>query len=306
MNTRLIAIIIGLITPFLGHTQTYYSQYFDGADTSSLNSLIINIDTSSSNVWQIGTPSKTIFNSAATAPNAIVTDTINPYPINNVSSFSFGVDPQWFGWGILAFQWKQKLDIDNTGDIGMIEFSIDTGNTWQNAFNNPYVYNLYGFDPSNQGLSANGDIGFSGTDTNWRDIWLCLDASWLSFNDSLIFRFSLKSDSINNNKEGWIIDNLSHHLTLIHTLNEIKQKDYLKVYPTITNGKIDINARKSDQFHIIKNMQLINIQGEIVEEFGISPTKFSININHHPTGVYFLKVTTNFQTETFKIILQHE
>ena len=190
MKEKIIIGLISLVIPFLVQGQTY-SQYFDGADTSAFNSLLINIDTSSSNIWQIGQPQKIIFDTAATFPNAIVTDTSNYYPTNNTSSFSFGVDPQWFGWGILALQWKQKLDMDIDYDGGIIEFSSDTGNTWKNVFNNPYVYNFYGFDTANQDTLISGDYAFSGTDSTWKDIWLCFDLSWLSFSDSLMFRYTL-------------------------------------------------------------------------------------------------------------------
>ena len=61
-------------------TAQFYTQYFDGADTTVWNSILIDIDHDSSNVWQIGTPQKNIFDSAATQPNAIVTDTINLLP----------------------------------------------------------------------------------------------------------------------------------------------------------------------------------------------------------------------------------
>ncbi|MGI8893309.1 MAG: hypothetical protein ACR2GN_07585 [Bacteroidia bacterium] len=112
-----------------------WQQYFDGADTIydpnvSPSSIYIEIDTNSSNIWQIGAPQKNIFDSAATAPNVIVTDTINYYPVNNSSSFQFSIVP-WVPWGILAIQWKQKLDFDAGLDGGIIEFSVDSGTTWQ-------------------------------------------------------------------------------------------------------------------------------------------------------------------------------
>jgi hypothetical protein len=90
--------------------QPFY-QYFDGADTSLSNSIFIQLDTSSANIWQIGRPQKSLFDSAATFPNALVTDTLNYYPDSNVSRFTFKVVP-WFSWGVLALQWKQKLDMD--------------------------------------------------------------------------------------------------------------------------------------------------------------------------------------------------
>ena len=126
-------------------TAQFHTQYFDGADTSLYNAILIDIDSDSSNVWQIGIPQKIIFDSAATLPNAIVTDTINFYPSSDTSRFIAKVYLNGNNWGIFALQWKQKLDLDTAFDGGIIEYSTDTGNTWVNVFNNPNVYNFYGF-----------------------------------------------------------------------------------------------------------------------------------------------------------------
>lgn len=302
MKTKTITIIVGLLFPFLGVSQSF-QQYFDGADTSVNNSVLIQIDTAASNIWQIGPPQKSIFDSAFSFPNVIVTDTLHFYPTNNSSSFKFTIIP-WEYWGVLAIQWMQKLDIDTVEDGGIIEFSVDAGETWDNVFDNPYVYNFYGYDTINVDTLSNGQIAFVGTDSSWKDLWLCYDMTWLNYNDSIMVRYTLLSDSIENNNEGWMIDNIMVHLTLIHTVNEVEQKEYLKIQPNPTSGKIDILARKIEGVHIIEKMELVNMEGKVVQEFGISPTKFSINIGHHPDGVYFLKIQTNIQTETFQIILQ--
>src|ERR1700756_1811269 len=111
--------------------QYYFTQYFDGANTSPSNSIIINLDTASGNIWQVGKPQKTIFHAAATVPNALVTDTINYYPIKNTSVFTFSfncIAP----YAVMALQWMQKLDMDpHHHDGGIVEFSTDSGTTWQ-------------------------------------------------------------------------------------------------------------------------------------------------------------------------------
>ncbi|MCD4730592.1 MAG: T9SS type A sorting domain-containing protein [Bacteroidales bacterium] len=303
MKTKFIAVLIGLFVPFFGFNQTY-SQYFDGADTSAFNSIFVQVDTSALNVWQIGPPQKIIFDSAVTFPNVIMTDTINFYPVNNTSGFQFTIIP-WVTWGILAIQWMQKLDMDSGADGGVIEFSVDGGNSWENVFNNPYVYNFYGYDSTNVDTLPSGQIAFTGTDSTWKDLWLCYDMTWLSLNDSIMVRHTFISDSVDNSKEGWMIDNLLVHVTIIHTVNEVEQEEYLKIQPNPTTGKIDIIARKIDGFHIIEKMELIDMEGKVVQEFGISPTKFFIDIGHHQDGIYFLKIKTNLQIETFKVVLQH-
>ncbi len=303
MNIKNLLFIFFLLCPFLGQSQ-YLSQYFDGADTLEWNSVFIEIDTSSSNVWQIGMPSKTLFSSALSIPNAILTDTLNFYPLNNNSSFSFYLPTEDFGWGILAIQWMQKIDLESGMDGGIIEFSNDSGMSWANAFNNPFVYSFYGFDEANADTLVSGDLAFSGTDTIWRDIWLCFDVSWLNWGDNLSIRYRLQSDSVESNSEGWMIDNMMVHPTFVHTMNEVDQAEYMTINPNPTTGKIEINTRKNADYHIIESIQLINSNGESVKEYGVSPTKFTIDIGDQANGVYILKVKTNLQYEFFKVILQ--
>ena len=287
-------------------TAQYYYQYFDGADTSVWNSVRITVDPDSSNVWQIGPPQKIIFSSASTQPNVIVTDTINYYPVNDTSRFIAKVWLNFGNWGIFALQWKQKLDMDTAFDGGIIEYSTDTGNTWVNVFNNPYVYNFYGYDTTNVDTLSGGEYAFSGTDSTWRDIWLCFDLSWLQQyapSDTVLFRFTLLSDSVNNNKEGWMIDNMIAHITFIHTVKDINQTDYLNIYPNPTNGVVNIAAEKMMGFHIIEHMELINSQGMVVEQWKNLPTKFWFETGKYAAGLYMLRVKTNLQTETLPIVI---
>lgn len=288
---------------FNGFSQ-FFTQYFDGADTTAASAVFIELDTAAGNIWQIGHPHKTLFDSAATVPNALVTDTLNTYPVNNISKASFTINPGPFFPGILAIQWKQKIDMDHHKDGGIVEFSADSGTTWNNAFNNPYVYNFYGYDLKNVDTLQSGAVAFSGTDSTWRDIWLCYDHSWLTQTGGLMVRFTFISDSINNNKEGWLIDNLSVHPTFVHTISEVKQEEYLVASPNPTTGKIQLQAQKLNQFHLFEKMELYNAEGRLVQHFGPSPTKFDIDISAHPNGIYYLKVYSNVQTETLRVVLQ--
>jgi len=284
----------------------FYTQYFDGADTSIWNSIRIDIDTSSQNVWQIGTPQKTIFDSSATQPYAIVTDTINFYPTNDTSRFIAKVYMNFGVQGIFALQWKQKLDLDQGFDGGIIEYSTDTGDTWVNVFNNPFVYNFYGFQPSNMDTLVGGEYSFSGTDSTWRDIWLCLDMSWVQqFQpiDTLLFRFTMLSDSVNNNREGWIIDNMLAHITIIHTVKEIEQENYWNVFPNPTNNIVNIQAQKIMDFHIVEVMELVDPLGRLVDKWTNIPTKFWFDTNKYNEGLYFLKIKTNLKSETFSLVI---
>lgn len=304
----LILIMIGLSTSSFSQQ---FRQYFDGADTvynqgSSNTSLRIYFDTDTSNIWQVGQPQKRLFDTAATSPNALMTDTINFYPANNRSSFELKILP-WTNWGVFALQWKQKLDMDMALDGGIIEYSVDSGNTWINVFNNPYVYNYYGFSPSNVDTLPTGDVAFTGTDTTWKDIWLCFSMPWISqFNDTIRFKFTFQSDSVDNDREGWMIDNLVARLTMLHTVsNDIKIQKYVTTYPNPASDIIHIETQKLQEYHIIEQMTLINSIGQVVEKWNNIPTKFYIDVSKYPNGNYYLKVKTNIKSEVVPIIIKH-
>lgn len=282
-------------------------QYFDGADTNMLHSLYVHIDTTGGNTWQIGKPDKLYFALAATVPNVIVTDTLHPHPINDTSSFTVGISKDVIDeayWGILAIRWYQKLDLVPKHGWGMVEFSIDTGNTWQNAFDNPYVYNFYGFNASNVDTIHSSKRAFTGTDINWRDIWFCFSSSYLSLTDSMIIRYTFISDSVDSAKSGWMIDNFLVNITYAHTLVKTPHNnDKIMVYPTITSNIVNIEAPKVAEFHIIEDLQLINVEGKVVQQHKMCPTKFYIDVSGHPSGMYYLKVKTNLYSGTYPVYI---
>ena len=94
----------------------------------------IKIDTSTSNIWQIGTPDKTIinYNGASFSNKGIVTDTSAPYPINVYSSFIFTIPVQFIGDDIINsiikcgcdftfMNFRGKYDTDTLSDGGTIQ-----------------------------------------------------------------------------------------------------------------------------------------------------------------------------------------
>ena len=301
-----IILLLVLLTVFNFREMTgqYLYQYFDGADTG-VTAIEYYLDTNNqANTWQVGPPQKPLFDSAVTYPNAIITDTLSYVPGNDTSSFIIKVPYIWVPAGILALQWMQKIDLDSIGDGAMVEFSTDHGQTWENAFFNPYVYSFYGFSWSNVDTLSDGEIALTGLDTNWRNIWLCFDLSWMSSTDTALFRYTLVTDSVDAQNEGWMIDNIMASPTFIHTVSESQAEKYMEVSPNPTTGRIDIATSKVNQYHLIEKMELIDSESRVVQVWQRIPTKFFIDIGHHPAGMYYLKIQTNLRTETFKVILE--
>lgn len=183
------------------NAQSIWWLNFD--DTQTNNERII-IDTTGGNSWQIGSPGKSNFTAAQSAPNVIVTDTLNPYPSNDTSSFiiKHAADLGWQTMypGISIEGWY-SVDSDSLNDFGFIEFSHDYGSTW---------YNLD--SAGNYGCCfAGADIlpTFTGSSNGWQYFKYCICTPVTVNNgDTIYYRFTFISDSVNTNKDGLMFDDL--------------------------------------------------------------------------------------------------
>lgn len=304
MKKILLGIGLSFFTFLSSFGQGPFYQYFDGADTLDWSSVDVQIIPSMGNIWQIGKPQKIIFDSAATAPNVLVTDTINNYPVANTSSVIFNV-PTWTTHGILALQWKQKLDMENKKDGGLVEFSMDEGLSWQSAFNNPHVYNFFGFPSPDFDTLVTGEYAFSGTDSLWQDVWLCYDMSWSSFFvDTIKVKFTFLSDATPETREGWMIDNVNVHITLFHPVKEAANSEMISVFPNPAKTRINIELHEFGDPNAIESMQLINSQGKVVKEWGRTPIRYWIDVSPFANGMYLLKVNSTLKSGTFPVLIQ--
>ena len=82
---KLITILAVLMLTNTTFAQWEYFIDFDSPNSQN-NHIIIDTISNPDNIWQIGVPSKTIFDSAYSLTHAIVTDTLNAYPVNDTSS----------------------------------------------------------------------------------------------------------------------------------------------------------------------------------------------------------------------------
>lgn len=303
MRLSLLALAAWVIAASPLCAQTY-EQYFDG--TSGNPELVVQLDTSQSNIWQIGPPQKFKFYAPFSAPNVLVTDTLLPYPTNVHSAFHYSVSHEW-SWSIAAIRWMQKLDMMPEHAFGKIEFSVDSIN-WINGFDSPYVYNFYGFEEENRVTMPDGQLAFGGRDTTWKEIWFCFDGTWLDYQDTLLMRYTFISDSIvpppsQSGYDGWMIDNLIASPTSIHTVGETVQESYLAVSPNPATDRLYIQLQKINGLHYIESIQLFGGSGRIVQEHGMCPNKFYLDISSVPPGMYTLHVKSNLRTETQHVLI---
>lgn len=300
MKKTLLALFIGLASFVQAQ---YYTQYFDGADTIISQSVFVNIDTTASGIWQIGPPQKIIFESASTVPNVLITDTVNTYPDSLNSSAWFMLPEYTIYAGALAIQWNQKLDLDTNMDGGLIEFSSDSGLTWENAFYSANVYNFYGWGTSNEGALPSGDPCFTGTDTTWKNIWLCFSYDYLQDIDNLSIRFRMVSDSVETNQEGWMIDNLMVQETWFHPVAEQSKPSNFKVYPTITERSITIQLTNTSPDFIIKQISILSLNGQFIRSIDTPSGQEEIDLSDLAPGRYLIMIESSGTKELHEIVI---
>lgn len=240
------------------------------------------IDTTQpNNLWQIGIPSKTIFNSAYSAPLALVTDTLNAYPIGNMSFFEFVVYTDDY----TEISFWHRFNTDSLADGGVIEVSTDGSSTWMNIIDalqmEPWRFtSLNNFYSSSNTIASNGNKpGFTGN-SEW--IKSTIVGRGLLF---VRFRFTFTSDSTNTNKDGWMLDGFD--FTCIGTgINEIGLNSPIRISPNPTSNFISINTDNS------LRIELVAIK-DFVGKTVLTTDKTSIDLSSFAPGLYFIEIRTD-------------
>src|SRR5665648_544964 len=97
---------------FTSFGQLEWSINFE--DPSVFNKIFIDTISNPNNIWQIGEPSKLLFNSAFSPTHAIITDSLDPYTINDTSSFiiTHYRTEGWLANILLLLDFYFKMDSD--------------------------------------------------------------------------------------------------------------------------------------------------------------------------------------------------
>lgn len=267
-----------------------YSHYVDFGNTNDSSNKYFIIDSSqTNNIWQIGKSYKSSFDSS----HVIATDTVNPYPINNVSSFKVGVitcggieknsNPYWF----TKVNFHFNFDTDEQKDGLVIETSNNSTNNWRNILldSNIYIYRswnsfIYNLDDT---LSSCNKPGYSGkryhesleVEVNPPNR-LALDTTW--------FRFTFYSDSIQTNKAGFSLNYFIIN-PVFEGINAKFSKQELEINPNPSNGIIEIKNLPQQKY---SDLEIYSIHGKLLQKFTLLENG-QIDISSFESGIYLLK-----------------
>lgn len=302
----LFAISLALILSVYGFGQSAFIDFSSSSD-------LIAIDTSNpNNIWQIGRPQKSFLNSAYTIDNAIITDTVNSYPVNDTSSFIMKVPEDLLALystgtsgGNIVVSFYTKYQTDSLNDFGRIEFSSDSGTTWHimdvDYRDTSFLHWHQGWNTFTDGFSGwsfNDKSLYTGQSDGWEyqeiDLFVCSvlhpkredsTATIIGcYPKSLWLKFVFVSDSVSDNLDGWAIDNFSAYGVQYAGLTDAKNSE-LKVAPNPFSSQLMFSFVGNEQTAII----LYDFLGQKVmqQEFTNSTT---INTAQIPDGVYFYEL----------------
>lgn len=264
---------------------------------------LIYIDTAQTdNIWQIGTPSKTIFNEAYSVPFAILTDSANNYPLNNTSSFEVKIySPPQSVWGTGVLSFKHKYDFEPNKDGGYIEVKYDADTIWTNIISDQDPYEEgFGFVSSNNFYSLTDTIvgnipAFTGTSNTWVEsqfYWMWMIGVKGYEHDSITIRFTIQSDENETNQEGWMIDNIRLELISPSSVSSFSSsRKMATVYPNPVVGVSNLEI--FDKLDNTSELLIFNSLGVQLLRTQIYTNKTLIKNADYLPGVYFYQVRKN-------------
>lgn len=272
---------------FLCLYQFGYSQP-QSNNFETINNLEVIIDPANDSLWQIGEPAKNFFDKAWSVPNAIVTDSLNSYPIGQSRWFELELNQNTtWSWPYIQIEWFYKADMEEGVDGGIIETSYDDGQSWKNIFSDPdFRPTLVG--DYNIDTLFNGQIGITGTtDWSWMAIcWGTYEGELPDYPNNIKIRYTFVSDSTDTQQEGWMLDNFLSIVEIIGSTSDETPESFL-IYPNPTTDDLYFDLSELNQNEA--SLYIYNDKGLLVgrEEFnGLSVETSFISTAHLPSGKY--------------------
>lgn len=190
---------------------------------------------------------------------------------------------------------KMAHDIEENWDILYLQYTTDNGAHWYRL--GEMASNWYNSDrtPETTGEDCTNCVGgqWTGTNTTLTEYSYSLN-SFSGYPNNVIFRFVFHSDG-SVTGAGVVVDDFLISGTNLATTNFELEK--LAIYPNPSNGIFNISAGNIS----IDSMDLYDITGKKID-FKTNKEQTVIDLNAVSDGVYFVKITSNNQSTTKKII----
>jgi len=300
---RVRILFLWILFPFFGNSQSNDFFTFD----SNINPLIYRDTISNSNcIWQIGQPQKTVFNTAYSTQNSIITDTVNYYPINDTSSFiykhevSVGFLNINSVYPIVELYGYYNVNSDSLNDYGKIEFSPDNGLSWVLISDDTLTL----LNSSNPWPYIENNPVLTGNSNGWKYFKITLsgyDQHVFNTGDTIQYKFTFISDGNSENMDGLMFDNLNF-------IDDGGGGIVNKVTSSISNYPNPFTNTLNLNYNLLTNgeLSIFDVTGKLIHSETIKSSNTTVvNTSNFTKGVYFYKLvdtTTGLSVGNGKIV----
>lgn len=284
---------------------------------NNFDNIVIGLNIDSSSVWEIGNLSKTIFNNSYSGENSIVTSLDSSYSNSDTSNFYIQLTNEWNfpnylgGYYPLVLDFKHRFNTDTLNDYGKIEISFDNDPVWYNVHDilKGYSWWTWGEKKSFHVFLETGDtlyqdISISGNSNGWIHTRYYITYETLVYDnnlyplDTMVIKFSFITDSIENNYDGWQIDDLN--VFIKDDINSIKSLNNtrFKLYPNPFNEHFKVDLIDESFYKV----SVFNGLGSLVQIEYIKGSSIEIDTKNYPKGIYFVKILEGNKESTIKVL----
>lgn len=245
--------------------------------------------------WQIGPPDKTVFDSAYSAPNALVTDTLLPYPVGGISYAEFSVPVDFYGEDI-QLSFAHRMDLDSGEAFGWIEY-FDTGITQSWIKVDPWEAWYSGYIEWNgEGTDTDSALVFMGTNNGWSNVqlaWRCIAVvqgpnERANSTDSMRIRFAYEALANTNGRDGWMIDDLV--VTNSGCMGGVHEAatPSLSVSPNPASDRVTLELTNAPS--VPMTLELFRADGALVRREQVKGVRNAIELSSLPDGPYLIRM----------------
>ena len=274
------------ITPMRSNAQwgtSPFSFTFDSGDTLWPHYIFIDTIHFRHNIWQVGRPQKTVFDSAYSFPNVLITDTLNPYPPNDTSAFILTFPSALLSHYIYSVNFYYWVNMDSSAN-DLVEISNDSGRTW-----NPEIYGTAG------AVGLAGMVQGCSAIPSWCTWSIYFDTAYYHTypNDSLKLRFTFISGNDTSGKDGWMIDNVGATYQDL-SVTSLQNNTFITIFPNPATTSLTITSPQN-----IIHITITNLIGQTVYTHEYNTPNVQLYVADLPPGIYFVKVNN---TEVRKFV----
>jgi hypothetical protein len=198
----------------------------------------------------------------------------------------------------MEVQFDFSINTDSLKDGGTVEVSHNNGLTWTNVIDDTSTLEPPGgFYSADAIVKSLGKPGFSGT-YKYGTAGMYFKPRFPPNIDTVTFRFTFASDSIQKNKDGWMVSYV-YTRPYYEGIDEKYKSNLMTVFPNPTQS--DINIKINYPLSPESNLHLENNLGQTVKELKVN--KQSIHIGNLTSGMYFVKYNDGKYFSIKKVIV---